>query len=70
MWCGQGLDYDSAEQRQAEQREVREAALRLAKENPELLDDVQKARDLQTVFEDNPELFEDAQKFVKALSDE
>jgi hypothetical protein len=69
VWCGQALDYDAPEQRRAEQREVREAVLRLAKDNPELLDDVQKARDLQTVFEDNPELFEDAQSFAEALSD-
>ncbi|MDY6777743.1 MAG: tyrosine-type recombinase/integrase, partial [Candidatus Nanohaloarchaea archaeon] len=69
MWCGQALDYDAMEEIRAEQREVRTAALRLAKENPELLDDIQKAQDLQTVFQDNPDLFEEAQQFVDALSE-
>lgn len=68
VWCGQALDYDAPEQRRAEQQEVRNAALRLAKENPNLIDDIQAAADLQVVFEDNPELFEDAQNFVEALS--
>lgn len=69
MWCGQALDYDAMEEIRAEQREVRTAALRLAKENPELLDDIQTAQDLQTVFQDNPELYEEAQQFVDALSE-
>lgn len=69
MWCGQALDYEAVEDIRAEQREVRNAALRLAKKDPELLDDIEAATDLQTLFEDNPDLFEDAQEFVKALSE-
>lgn len=69
MWCGQALDYEAVEDIRAEQREVRNAALRLAKEDPELLDDIQAATDLQTLFEENPDLFEDAQEFVEALSE-
>lgn len=69
MWCGQALDYEVVEEIRAEQQEVRNAALRLAKEDPELLDDIQAATDLQTLFEENPDLFEDAQEFVEALSE-
>jgi integrase len=70
MWCGQALDYDAVEDIRREQREVRDAALRIAQDSPELIDDIQKARDLQTLFEENPELVGDAQKFIEALSDE
>jgi hypothetical protein len=41
----------------------------LVKANPELIDDIEAARDLETVFENNPELFDEVQKFQEALSD-
>lgn len=68
IWCGQSIRYDAIEDIRAEKRELRNAALRLAKANPSLLDDIQTASDLQVVFEDNPKLFEEAQKFVDSLS--
>ncbi|EMA41057.1 tyrosine-type recombinase/integrase [Halococcus hamelinensis] len=70
VWCGQVLDYDAIPELEAQERKLRDAVYRLAGENPEMLDDVRRARDLMTVFEDNPDLFEDAQGFVEALSDE
>lgn len=69
VWCGQVLDYEARPQIEAEQAELRDAVLRLAKDNPEILDDVQQARDLMTVFDNNSELFEDARGFVDAFSD-
>lgn len=68
MWCGQALDYEAVEEIRVQQQEVRNAALRLAKENPELVDDIDAARDLMTLFDTNPELYEDAQEFVRAVS--
>lgn len=70
VWCGQALDYDAVGSLQEDQRALRRAVLRLAKENPELLDDVEKARDLMTVFENNPEMFAEAKRFAEALSTE
>lgn len=70
VWCGQVLgDYETVREIKAKQEEVREAAFRLVKSNPELLDDIEAARELQTVIENNPELFEDVQRFKKALAD-
>lgn len=69
MWCGQVLDYEAAEDIRAEQQELRKATLRLAKQNPELLDEIEQARDLQTVFERNPELYDEAREFLDALAD-
>ena len=70
VWCGQVLDYDAIPELKAQERDLRDATLRLARENPDMIEDVRRARDLVTVFEDNPDLFEDAQGFVEALSDE
>jgi site-specific recombinase XerD/ribosomal protein L37AE/L43A len=69
MWCGQVLDYEAAEDIRAEQQDLRKATLRLAKQNPELLDEIEQARDLQTVFESNPELYDEAREFLEALAD-
>jgi hypothetical protein len=69
MWCGQVLgDFEAAQEIRAEQKEVRNAAFRLVKANPELIDGIEAARDLGTVFENNPELFDEVQKFQEALS--
>ena len=70
VWCGQVLDYDAVESLQEDQRELRQSVLKLAKENPELLEDFEKARELMDLFRDNPEMHEDAQAFVDALSSE
>jgi integrase len=69
QWCYQALDYEGASELRGEQREVRKAALRFIKSNPELLDEIEAATDLSTLFEENPELHEDARAFADALSD-
>lgn len=68
MWCNQPLDYEAAAELRAEQREVRKATMRLIQSNPDLLDDVEAATDLQTVLEENPELHEVAREFQEVLS--
>lgn len=70
VWCRQPLDYDAIESARDDERELRNAALRIARKNPEFLDDYEKARDLATLFEANPELFEDARSFADALNSE
>lgn len=68
VWCGQSLDYDAIENIRAEQRELRDAVLRISQQNPSVLDDFRRARDLTTIFEDDPEIYEDAKQFVETLS--
>jgi integrase len=68
VWCKQALDHAGAETLEEEEKKVRKAALRFAKENPEVLDDVQESRDFSELLEDNPELFGDAQDFLEKLS--
>lgn len=70
VWCGQVLDFDAVESLQDDQRELRESVLKLARNNPELLEDYEKSRELMDIFEDSPELHEDAKSFVEAITDE
>jgi integrase len=69
VWCGQVLNYDAIEDLRADQRDLRNAILRLAREDPEILDDFERARDMMTVFENDPELYAEAREFVDALSE-
>lgn len=69
VWCRQPLEYDEIKARKQEDREVRSAVLRMAKENPDLLDNIEQAREFMDLFEDDPELFADAREFADALSD-
>jgi len=64
VWCKQALDHAGAEVLEEEERKVREAVLRFAKKQPELLEDIQQSRDLSELLEENPELFGDAQEFL------
>jgi len=69
VWCRQPLEYDTVEARKQEDREVRSAVLRMAKDNPDLLDNIEQAREFMDLFEDDPEMFADAREFADALSD-
>lgn len=65
--CQQALSHGAAQSIEEDEREVREAFLRFAQENPDVLEDYQRSRDLTKLLEDNPGLFKDAQTFVEAL---
>lgn len=69
VWCRQPLEYEEIEARKQEDREVRSAVLRMAKENDDVLDNIEQAREFLDLFEDDPEMFADARKFADALSD-
>lgn len=68
--CHQALDHQSAKSIEEDEQEVRAAFLRLARENPGLLEDFEGSRDFTDLLQDNPDLFEDAQEFVEALASE
>jgi len=67
VWCGQALEPGAMDEIKQEERELRSAVMRLVKEDPELIDDIQATQDLIAVIEDNPKLMEDAQDFVDSL---
>jgi len=70
VWCNQPLEYGALDNIEEDERDVREAVFRFARENPELLDDLEQSRELSELVEGNNELVEDAREFANALSDE
>lgn len=69
MFCNQTLDVEAVVDIRERQREVRDAALRLISERPEVIDEIQAAEDLMTLFEDRPELQAEAEELVAALEE-
>lgn len=69
VWCGQATDHGAAEQLEEEQREARAELLRLAKDEPELLDEVERLEQLMDLVDANPGVMRDAHSFVEAMSD-
>ena len=69
VWCGQATDHGAIEAVKEEEQDLRDAILTLIREDPELLDDIERAQDAMTVFESRPDLLEDAERFREALSD-
>jgi hypothetical protein len=61
--------HDAVEEIKAEEQDLRDSILTLIKEDPELLDDIEKAQEAMTVFENRPDLLEDAERFREALGD-
>ncbi|MFD1512488.1 tyrosine-type recombinase/integrase [Halomarina rubra] len=70
VWCGQALEAGAVERIRREEREVRRDTLKLAKENPELLEDVDTRQEIIGMLEDNPELLQHAKRFADALEAE
>ena len=70
VWCNQPLEYGAVDSIEEDEREVREAVFQFARDNPELLDDLEQSRELSDLVDGNPELIEDAREFANALSEE
>ena len=68
VWCKQAVDHGAIEKVKAEEQDLRDAILNLIREDPALLDDIERAQDAMTIFENRPDLFEDAQQFREAMS--
>ena len=69
IFCGQVLDVEAARDVREQQREVRRAVMRLVSHRPELVDEIEQAENLMTIFEDRPELRADAEELVTELTD-
>jgi hypothetical protein len=69
VWCNQALDHAGVASLEEQEQEVRDTLLRYAQEQPELIEDLRRARDFTEMIEENPDLFDDAQSFVETLSE-
>ncbi|WP_248895372.1 tyrosine-type recombinase/integrase [Haloplanus halobius] len=67
VWCDQATSHDAVQDIKAEEQDLRDSILTLIREDPELLNDIERAQDAMTVFEERPDLFEDAKRFREAL---
>jgi integrase len=67
MFCNQVLEVEAVQDIRERQQKVRQAALRLVGDRPELIGEIQRAEDLMTIFEDRPELEAEAEQLVDAL---
>lgn len=67
VWCGQAMEREAVEDIESEQREARAELLALARDDPELLDEVERLEQLLELVDTNPELMRDARGFVEAM---
>lgn len=65
VWCGQALDHSAVRDIEEEQRTVRAELLRLAQEEPELLDDIERMEQLIQFADENPGIIRDAREFAE-----
>jgi integrase len=70
VWCHQAIDAGAVEALHEQEQDLRQAVLRLVREDPELLDDIERVQDVMTVFDGRPDLHGDAEAFRDALRDE
>lgn len=68
VWCGQALEHETVEQLEKDQRKVRTELLQIAKDNPELLEGLDRLERLIDFADANPKIMRDAQSFVEATS--
>jgi hypothetical protein len=69
VFCRQALNLDAVTKAQTDTRELRKAFLRFVKEEPELVDEAEKATRMMEMFQRNPELAEEARQFADALGE-
>ncbi len=64
VWCEQALDPSAVETLKTDERKVQRAIMRLGKDNPGLLEDVEDREQVMAVLEDNPDLQEQVRRFL------
>lgn len=64
VWCEQALKPDAVETLKTDERKVQRAVMRLARDNPSLLDDVEDREQVMAVLEDNPDLQAEVRRFL------
>lgn len=67
VWCNQAIDQTAVQQLKLDERKVQRVLLRLAKDDPSLLEDVEQREELLTVLQDNPDAQRRAEEFLEEL---
>jgi hypothetical protein len=69
VWCHQAIEPGAVESLREQERELRQSVLRLIREDPSLVDDIERYQDLMTVLDERPDLHADAEAFRDALDE-
>ena len=69
VWCGQAMEHGAVEELEEEQRQARAELLSVARDDPELLEDIERLERLMELVDSNPGMVRDAQAFVDATND-
>lgn len=69
VWCEQAIEPGAVETLKTDERRVQRAVMRIAKENPRILDDVEDRESITAVLEDNPGLERRVNQFLDSLED-
>jgi len=64
VWCHQALDAAAVEELEEDQRQTRTELLRIARDDPELLEDIDRVERFIGLADDNPELLREAREFA------
>ncbi|WP_136688746.1 site-specific integrase [Halorhabdus amylolytica] len=66
VWCHQALDAAAMEELEKDQRKTRTELLRIARDDPELLDDIERVERFIELADENTEILREAREFASA----
>ena len=69
VWCHQAISPEAVEELRQQERNVRDSILKIVRNDPSLLDDIEKYQTVMNILEDDPALYEDAESFLQALGE-
>lgn len=69
VWCGQAMEQGAVEELESEKREARTELLRIAREDPSLLEDLNQLEQVMEFVDSNPGVLREAKEFVEATAD-
>lgn len=67
VWCEQAIEPGAVEQLKVDERKVQRVLLGFAKNNPDLLDDVEEREQVMAALQDDPEAQRRAEQFLEEL---
>ncbi|WP_363463703.1 tyrosine-type recombinase/integrase [Halogeometricum borinquense] len=68
MWCHKAMSPKAVETLEEQENKVRKEFLKMARSDPEALDEIERVQHMMKVLDSNPELQEEATRFVEATS--
>ncbi len=67
VWCNQALSTEATDRISQEERKVRAELLRLAREDPTILEDIENLERVIGLIDEEPDVLDEADRFIQAL---